>query len=119
MSNNLKSTWELYSASWRSTKLSDRLDLFRQSLDPNCCYTDPLTSVNGWDALAAYMEEFHKQVPNGYFEIIDFLSHHDRSVAKWDMKNGKGEKIGDGYSFGEYNQNGKLIKMTGFYKLPQ
>jgi hypothetical protein len=119
MGNNLKNTWELYTASWRCTQLTERLALFSQSLDTDCCYTDPLTIAKGWDELAAYMEEFQREVPNGYFDVVDFLSQHDFSVARWEMKNGDGQKIGDGYSFGEYNKSGKLIKMIGFYNLPE
>ncbi len=116
---NYRKIWDLYTQSWRGNKLSERLELFKKALDPECCYIDPLTSITGWDSLGTYMEEFHKQVPGGYFETIDFLSHHNFSVARWNMKSLDDAKIGEGYSVGEYNNAGKLTKMTGFYKLPK
>lgn len=114
--DQFKKTWETYTQAWKCSKLSDRLELFKKSLDKDCRYTDPLVITNGWDELIQYMEEFHKQVPNGHFEITDFVAHHNFSIARWNMLNHAGIKIGDGYSFGEYNENGFLIKMTGFYK---
>ena len=113
-----REVWDLYSKSWGAAKLSDKIDLFKQSLDPNCVYTDPLSKTKGWDKLAECMEGFHRQVPEGYFEVTYFLCHHNYSFAKWDMKNKDGKKIGEGHSFGEYNSDGKLIKMTGFYEFP-
>jgi hypothetical protein len=64
------------------------------------------------------MEDFQRQIPGAYFEVLDFLSHHNTSLARWDMKSADGAKIGDGYSFGEYSSDGKLVKMTGFFEPP-
>lgn len=61
--SNHQKTWEIYTAAWKCTQHTERLELFKQSLDLDCCYTDPLTITTGWEALIAYMEEFHKQVP--------------------------------------------------------
>lgn len=115
---NHRQIWDLYSQSWKSTNLSERVQLFKKSLDQNCRYTDPLISTSGWDELMAYIEQFQKQIPGGYFETTYFLTHHSCSVAKWVMKNSDRIKIGEGYSFAEYTAEGKLIKMTGFYELP-
>lgn len=114
--NQYRKTWELYSESWKRTKLSERIELFKKSLSADCCYTDPLVLTKGWDELVVYMEQFHSQVPGGHFEIVDFQAHHNFSIARWNMLNHENMNIGDGYSFGEYNQEGLLIKMTGFYK---
>jgi hypothetical protein len=116
---DLKSVWDIYVNSWKSPNLKERIELFKQSLDPECCYTDPLISTRGWDELVAYMERFQSQIPGAHFEMIEFLEHHQVSVAKWNMKNGAGQNIGDGYSYGEYTEQGKLKKMTGFYKLAE
>jgi hypothetical protein len=114
-----RKTWDRYSQSWTCAKLSERVELFKSSLDPDCRYSDPLTAAQGWDALVAYMEDFQLQIPGAYFEVLDFLGHHNTSLARWDMKSADGAKIGDGYSFGEYSSDGKLVKMTGFFEPPR
>lgn len=87
-------------------------------MDDLCTYNDPLIKTIGWDELLPYMLDFHKQVPGGHFITTYFLAHHDQSIAKWEMKNGQNEVIGEGVSYGQYNDSGKLISMTGFFETP-
>ena len=114
--SDYRKTWERYSQSWTCAKLPERVELFKSSLDSDCRYSDPLTATQGWDALVAYMEDFQRLIPGAYFEVVDFQSHHNTSLARWDMKSADGAKIGDGHSFGEYNSDGRLVKMTGFFE---
>ena len=118
MSSSFEKTWEAYVASWKASAPEDKQRLFEQALSRDCCYTDPLTQVNGWASLMNYMAEFHRQIPGGHFVTKRFIVHHDRSVAYWEMCNAAGEVLGDGVSFGEYNETGKLKAMTGFFEVP-
>ncbi len=47
-----------------------------------------------------------------------FLEHHGRSIARWNMVDGEGAVLGDGISYGEYGDDGKLVAMTGFFEPP-
>jgi hypothetical protein len=118
MDSTHRATWDLYAASWKAGGSPEKRALFEQCLAPDCVYTDPLVRAEGWKALEAYMVEFHRQVPGGAFVTQDFLSHHDASIAVWTMVNGAGDPIGDGMSCGEYDDSGKLIRMTGFFDVP-
>jgi hypothetical protein len=115
MSDLLKQTWENYTASWREGPADKQQVLFASALSEDCVYRDPLCMASGWQELATYIENFHKQVPGGHFVTRKFSSHHQRSIAHWDMVNGNGQVIGEGFSFGHYNESGKLSSMTGFY----
>ncbi len=115
---NHKKTWETYSASWAARTLEEKHELYARSLSPSCRYTDPLAQTNGYDELAAYMLKFHEQVPGGYFKTIEFMAHHDRSLAKWEMRDASDKKLGDGVSYGEYDADGKLVAMNGFFEVP-
>ncbi len=64
------------------------------------------------------MLDFHEQIPGGHFETQWFLAHHGRGVARWHMKAGNGEVVGEGISYCEFNEEGKLKTMTGFYETP-
>ena len=116
MSQLFEQTWEIYTSSWKAASADDKRELFEKSLDTVCQYTDPLAKANGWDELLQYMQDFHRQVPGGYFLTTYFMAHHNKSIAKWVMRNGDNISLSDGISFGEYNEAGKLVKMTGFFE---
>ena len=110
-----QSIWDTYTASWKAASAAEREALFAQSLDPACVYNDPLTSTQGWTQLATYMDGFHCQVPGGHFVTHYFASHHQQSIAKWNMLDGNGQVIGEGVSYGRYDDN-RLVAMTGFFE---
>ena len=112
---DFRNTWELYSSAWKKTVRADRIGLLEKSVDRGCCYTDTNIVANGHDELIGYMEDFHSRVPGGHFETVNFISHHGFGLARWNMLNQLGKKIGEGYSHLKYTKNGKLMQMTGFF----
>ena len=117
--SDFKLIWETYTSAWKVETVEQKLEIFKHCLAQDAIYTDPLAQTHGWDELTAYMLEFHQQIAGGYFETNYFLAHHDKSIAKWDMKAANGTIIGEGISYGQYNANGKLVAMTGFYETPE
>lgn len=116
--NDMNTTWETYAASWKAETDADKQACFEQALAPDCVYSDPMTQARGWDELTAYMNQFHSQVPGGHFVTTEFMAHHGRSLAKWEMRDGNDTVLGDGVSYGEYNNDGKLLSMSGFFAVP-
>jgi hypothetical protein len=114
-----KATWDTYAAAWQAASSAEKRALFKKSLDPACQYHDPLIKTKGWDELEAYMRDFHRQIPGGHFVTSYFLAHSNKSIARWEMRNGKNVVLGEGISYGEYNENGNLVAMTGFFEPPQ
>ena len=103
-------------ASWKVQSVQEKRALFERCLARECTYTDPLQVAQGWDALLAYMSEFQQQVPGGHFVTEYFATHHDKSIAKWKMLSADAVQIGEGTSYGEYDANGRLVAMTGFFE---
>ena len=118
MSSQFKETWETYSSAWKAENESEKRSLFEKCLDTTCRYNDPLIETTGWDELVSYMLDFHIQIPGGHFVTTYFLAHSNKSIVKWEMKNGENIVLGDGISYGEYNNYGKLVSMTGFFETP-
>ena len=118
MSNNHKQTWLTYSQAWKAATAKEKLALMEKSLNQDCVYTDPLKQAKGWDELLAYMLKFHEDVPGGSFETIEFMTHNNRSVARWQMRNAQNETMGDGISYAEFDNDGRLKTMTGFFETP-
>lgn len=117
--SDFKTIWETYTSAWKAETASEKQVIFEQSLAKGAIYTDPLAVTNGWDELIGYMLEFHKQIAGGHFVTTYFLAHNQKSIAKWDMCAADGTKIGEGISYGQYNDDGKLTAMTGFYETPE
>ena len=116
MDHAMQTTWETYVASWKATKPAEKQALFAASLDERCTYTDPLGMASGWDALAQTMQGFHQQLPGAYFKTERFMSHNQHCMAQWKMVGADGAVLGEGVSFGQFNDQGKLLTMTGFYE---
>ncbi|MEK8033803.1 nuclear transport factor 2 family protein [Ideonella sp. DXS29W] len=113
--NAANEVWETYASAWKAEGAEAKRAALTRSVEGGAVYRDPLAECEGHEALIAYMLDFHQQVPGGHFETTYFLAHHGRSVAKWNMRDGQGRKIGDGVSFGEYAASGQLVAMTGFF----
>lgn len=114
--SDLSTTWERYVASWKAETTVEKRALYEQALSSRCVYRDPLTVADGWEQLLEYMDSFHRQIPGGHFVTTEFMAHHGRSIARWEMRDGKATKIGVGMSYGEYDDQGKLTSMTGFFE---
>jgi len=116
--NKPRAVWERYVESWKVTSVAEKRRIYETCLAPSCVYTDPLTVATGWDELSNYMLDFHRQVPGAHFVTEYFLAHHERSIARWRMVRGDGRSLGEGTSYGEYDRDGKLLAMTGFFETP-
>ncbi|HEX2877637.1 MAG TPA: nuclear transport factor 2 family protein [Polyangiaceae bacterium] len=118
MKNNLRGVWERYVAAWKVASAAEKRQIFATCLAPACVYTDPLTRAEGWDALERYMTSFHGQIPGGHFVTEQFWEHHGKSVARWKMVDGAGLPLGEGISYAEYDDEQRLVAMTGFFDVP-
>ena len=119
MKPDMREIWDLYTAAWRERTAQEKIQKLRSSTIETCVYRDPLTQAEGQASLVDYMMSFHQQIPGGYFETTWFLAHHDRSISKWTMHDGSGDIVGEGVSYGEYDEGGRLRSMTGFFETPQ
>jgi hypothetical protein len=116
MNTDLEKAWEKYTSTWKMTNRADRLAAFSEVLADNAVYTDPLVQATSWDELINYMENLHQQIPGAHFVTTYFMSHHQKSIANWEMKTQENVMIGTGISYGEYNDHGKLVSMNGFFE---
>ncbi|MFV1985046.1 MAG: nuclear transport factor 2 family protein [Thiohalomonadales bacterium] len=115
MDNKIREIWDNYALSWKCETAVEKQALFEKCLDVNCEYNSPVIQTKGWDELINHMLDFHKNIPGGYFTTNYFLDYNSKSIAKWDMLNNENTVIGNGVSYCEYNDNGKLKTMTGFF----
>jgi hypothetical protein len=115
--NKREETWKRYSDAWHATD-AERTEIFKATLAKQCVYTDPLATTTGWKALTEYMRAFQQQFPGARFAVQDFETHNDCSIAHWKMLAPDGSPISAGVSYGEFDESGKITKMTGFFDVP-
>ena len=118
MNNELRAVWERYVRSWKVASQAEKRELYATCLATTCVYTDPLTEARGWDELGQYMTRFHAQIPGAYFVTEQFFAHHGRSVARWKMLDENALQLGEGISYAEYDEQQRLVTMTGFFEPP-
>lgn len=117
-SNSFRTTWDTYTSSWKAEGDAAIASLLEDTVRGDAIYTDPLARTTSRDELVAYMLEFQKLFPGGYFRTTYFLAHNNRSIARWEMMIGD-TVASEGISYGEYDAEGKLVSMTGFYETPE
>ena len=118
MNTAFEATGATYTAAWKAASDTERQALLARAVGPDCHYADPLMQVDGTPALSAYMADLQRQVPGVHFETRRFIVHHGRSMAQWHMLDAQEQVIGEGTSFGEYAEDGRLRRMTGFFEVP-
>lgn len=118
MSTEFETTWATYTAAWQAGADAERQALLARAVGPDCHYADPLVQLQGTQALSAYMQDLQRQVPGVHFATRRFMVHHGRSMAQWHMLDGRAQVVGEGISFGEYAEDGRLRRMTGFFDVP-
>ncbi len=119
MSTDMRATWDTYTLAWKEVSAQAKMRALRGSTTAACVYRDPLVQAEGQQALVDYMMTLHQQLPGAYFETKRFQAHHGRSISQWTMHNGSGAVVGEGVSYGEYDGQGRLQSMTGFFDTPQ
>tara|TARA_Y100000768_G_scaffold169963_1_gene127223 strand:- start:93 stop:443 length:351 start_codon:yes stop_codon:yes gene_type:complete len=115
MKENYESVWKTYTTAWSEPDREKRFYVLKTILEEECLYQDPHSEVKGAAELTDYMAAFQNSVPGGHFILQDFKTHHNKSLAKWNLLNSAGEKIQEGISYGYYAESGKLEQMTGFF----
>ncbi len=115
MSEMMATTWHTYVKAWNAHKQSDREHLLSKAAIADSHYNDPNVDLKGHKALTNYMGEFRKQMPGAKFVLTRFISHHQKSIACWDLHDKTGVTLFSGVSYGTYNAQGKLTAEHGFF----
>lgn len=118
LSDTMTNTWNTYVDAWNAQDRRDREQLLSKATVMDSHYIDPNVDLKGHVALADYMGEFHAQMPDAQFVLTRFISHHQKSIACWDLRDSSDTTLIAGVSYGIYNEQGKLIAEHGFFDTP-
>lgn len=111
----IKEIWETYRACWSEANTANRENKLQQIIAEDFEFYDPNIDLDSSQKLSDYMAQFQKEFSDCTFTITDFIIHHNRSLAHWDMVNSDNEVVGKGSDFAFY-ANGKLKTISSFFK---
>jgi hypothetical protein len=64
------------------------------------------------------MASLQANIPGVAFRTTGFSTHHGRSLAHWDMLDGRGTLLAEGSSYLLHAADGRLLQMNGFFQVP-
>lgn len=108
-------TIETWARAWSEPNERKRLDLLAQAASTECTYIDPNTQLSGHEAISEYMAGFQESAPGARFVTVEFRTHHDRCVVRWNMVDASGTVLSPGVSAGQLGTDGRLVQMVGFF----
>ncbi len=111
-------TWSTYQTAWAETMPAKRVRLLEESLADGCVYADPNGVWEGRSAIIRKIEQFRSDMPGTVFRNHHFLFHNGWSLAHWTLYDVTGVELVPGASTAEYDPNGRIIRVTGFFPAP-
>jgi hypothetical protein len=113
-----KASLKSYFKAWNEPDAKKRTELLEAAWVENGTYTDPGADVEGRAALVEHIGQFLSDPQFKGFSIvqaseIDF--HHRSFRFRWEMKDPTGKAIISGMDYGEFNNDGAITKIVGFF----
>ena len=112
----LDETVRVYCAAWSEPNAEHRRELLEKVWASEGTYTDPLSHVEGREALVELIGSFLQKFPGA--QIIpsshaDF--HHGIFRFAWKFVGGDGKTVNEGVDFGALGTDGRLQRIVGFF----
>lgn len=115
---SLEENLALYVSAWAELDDSKRMDLLNTAWADKATYTDPQSHVVGREALCAHIGGFHidPQFKGISIEQRTKLDvHHNSFRFGWTMLDPNGNDAISGIDYGEFNEDGQITKIVGFF----
>jgi hypothetical protein len=109
-------TVKIYCAAWRESDIEQRRKLLETVWAPEGTYTDPLSHVEGREALVELIGVFLKKFPGGQIVPSSHADlHHGMLRFTWKFIDRDGKTVDEGMDFGVIGNDGRLQKIIGFF----
>ena len=113
-----RASLEHYFAAWGEADEDARRKHLEAGWAEDGTYTDPTADVHGREALVKHIGAFASTPQSKNFSIerssgIDI--HHRVFRFAWEMRDTSGKVITPGIDYGEFNDEGRITKIVGFF----
>lgn len=113
-----KASLDNYIKAWHEPDDAKRTELLSDTWVDEGTYTDPSAHVEGRDALVKHISRFLSNPQFKGFTLVrssDIDFHHHTFRFEWEMKDAAGNTAIAGMDYGEFNDNGAITKIVGFF----
>lgn len=105
-----------YMAAWGEVDEAERRELLETGWADDGVYLDPSGRAEGRDALVAHIAGFQRTFADHAMQPASGFDHHDRYIRfAWKMFDPSGKEILEGVDFGEFDDDGRLKRIVGFF----
>jgi len=108
-----------YGKAWLEPDEAERRRLLQISWSEHGVYQDPNASVAGREALVRHIADFHKRLPGTKIAFSSGVDHHHKAFHfLWKMIGPDGKVTVEGRDFGEFDHDGRICRIAGFFGQP-
>jgi len=116
--DGVKASIQKYMKSWNEPDKATRTALLTAAWAEDAIYTDPSAHVEGRKALINHIQGFMTSPQTKGASIVpgsDIDIHHNVFRFEWAMKDASGNIVTRGMDYGEFNDDGVITKIIGFF----
>ncbi len=109
---------QTYFQAWNEPVAEKRDALLKDCWADNAEYTDPGTHAKGRAALSMEIGKFLGNEKLKGFSIVQASNidlHHRVFRFQWEMRDPNGNTVTPGMDYGEYDDQGRITKIVGFF----
>ena len=113
-----KESLEHYFQAWNTPDEAARRAHLEAGWAENATYTDPTADVHGREALVKHIAGFLGNPAMKGYSIVRVTGidvHHRSFRFSWEMRDPSGKTLTPGIDYGEFDDNGMITKIVGFF----
>jgi hypothetical protein len=106
----------MYTEAWAADE-AERRRLLEVAWHEDGVYSDPVGRAAGREALVSHIAGFQEQFPGHRIVMTSGVDEHDdgRFRFGWALNDADGNIVMDGVDFGEVADDGRIVRLTGFF----
>jgi len=116
--DSVKASLTNYLLTWNEPDEAKRRELLIGHWTTSGTYTDPSGHAEGLEGLVAHVGEFKSNPQFKGFSIVRTSGidiHHRSFRFSWEMRNPDGKILTAGIDYGEFDDEGRITKIVGFF----
>jgi hypothetical protein len=105
-----------YGEAWNELDEAKRASLLAEAWADKGVYEDPMGRAEGRDALVAHIGGFQQQMPGHRIDMTSGVDSYGSLFRfAWVMRDATGTIALEGMDFGEFADDGRIARITGFF----
>jgi len=105
-----------YGDAWNEPDAAQRAALLEDAWSDHGVYEDPMGRADGRDALVAHIGGFQQQMPGHRIDMASGVDSYGNLFRfAWVMRDATGNVALEGMDFGEFADDGRIARITGFF----